>query len=174
MTEVERANFLKVNSLGAVPTFELNDGRILTQNIAILEYIADQKPEYQLLDKPGSYERADIMRWLSFAASDFHKAFAPLFRINLISDDALVQEAIKQYSFSMIEKYCALLNSHLKDKNYLSCERFTVADAYVFTVCQWAKAVKFSTEKYNELNHYIDLISNRPSVLAVHQRERAY
>lgn len=174
MDEKARADFLKVSPLGAVPTFELDDGRILTQNIAILEYIADQKPEYQLLDKPGSYERADIMRWLSFAASDFHKAFGPLFRMSAISDNPVVQDALKQHCFSMIEKYCDLLNTHLKGKNYLACERFTVADAYVFTIYQWTAAVKFPTEKYAELNRYADAIAKRPSVIAVHQRESAY
>ncbi len=174
MDEKTRADFLKINPLGAVPTLELDDGKILTQNNAILEYLADQKPEYQLLDKPGSFERAEIMRWLSFAAADFHKAFGPLFIMSRISTNPDTQKDITNWCFSTIEKYCSLLDTHLKNKTYLACERFTIADAYVFTVYQWTKAVNFATEKFENLNRYSENIAKRPSVLEVHKREAEF
>lgn len=172
--EVIRAEFLKLNPLGAVPTLELTDGRILTQNIAIMEYLADQHPEAKLLDKAGTFGRAEIMRWLSFAASDFHKAFTPLFRINIISENPETQKDIKNWCFGLLEKYFSILESHLAHRTYLSGERFTIADAYLFTTLQWPKAIKFSTEKYPAVNKYAENIAKRPAVIAVLTREAPF
>ncbi len=169
--EKTRHAFLKINPLGAVPAFEFDDGKILTQNIAILEYIADQKPESHLLAKPGSYERADTMRWLSFTASDLHKSIAPLFRLSQISSNESAQNDIKNWSLSNIDKYLSLVDAHLKNKTFLCGEHFTVADCYFYTVYRWTKALSIPVEKYNAINRYEEIISKRPSVVAVHQRE---
>jgi glutathione S-transferase len=169
-----KESFLKLNPLGAVPTLALAEGRVLTQNIAILEYIADQKPESHLLPKVGSYERADVMRWLSFVASDLHKAFSPLFRLTQISQHADAQHDIKNWCFATIEKYFSMLESHLTGKKFLTGDHFTIADAYLFTVCRWTKAVSFPTEQFPVLNKYIDTVASRPSVQSVLEREESY
>lgn len=169
-----KESFLKLNPLGAVPTLVLDDGRILTQNIAILEYIADQKPECHLLPKVGSYERADVVRWLSFVASDLHKAFSPLFRLTQISHNADAQHDIKKWCFATIEKYFSMLESHLAGKKFLTGDQFTIADAYLFTVCRWTKAVSFPIEQFTVLNKYIDTVASRPSVQSVLEREESY
>lgn len=166
--------FLKINPLGAVPALELSDDKILTQNIAILEYIADQNPDAHLLAPVGTYERADTMRWLSFIASDLHKAFSPLFRLDAISTHLDAQKDIKQWSINTIDKYLSQVNTHLQGKNYLSGERFTVADCYFYTVYRWTKAVSIPTDRYPEINRYVNLISKRPSVIAVHEKEAQY
>ena len=171
--EAVRKNFLNVNPLGAVPALELDNKKILTQNIAILEYIADQKPEAGLIEKAGTFERAEIMLWLSLVATDLHKAFAPLFGMSRISSNPEVQADIKKWCFASIDKYLSLINQHLQDKQYLACERFTIADCYLFTVYQWAGAVALPTEKYTAINRYTAAISKRPSVMAVHERETA-
>ncbi len=171
--EAVRKNFLKVNPLGAVPALELDDKKILTQNIAILEYIADQKPEAGLIEKAGTFERAEIMRWLSLIAADLHKAFAPLFGLSRISTNEDTQADIKKWCFASIDKYLSLIDAHLQDKKYLACERFTIADCYLFTVYQWTGAVSFPTEKYTAINRYAAVISQRASVKTVHEREKA-
>lgn len=169
-----RTDFLKVNPLGAVPALELDDGKILTQNIAILEYIADQKPEAHLLAKVGTYERADTMRWLSLIASDLHKAFTPLSRLTQISSNETAQNDIKKWCFGNIEKYFSLIEKQLSKHDYLAGETFTVADAYFYTAYCWSKPAGFPTEKFTEINRYADKISKRPSVIEVHQREEVY
>jgi len=166
--------YLKLNPLGAVPAIVLEDGRILTQNIAILEYLADQKPELALLGQPGSYERAETMRWLSLVATDLHKSFSPLFRLALISSNKEAQADIKKWSFDSIDKYLTIINDHLKDKTTLSMEKFTIADAYLFTVYQWASSVSLPTEKYTDLNRYSDTIARRQSVKQAIDREHQY
>ncbi len=172
--EKTRAEFLKRNPLGAVPTLELSDGKILTQNIAILEYLADQHPESHLLDKPGTFERAEQMKWLSFIASDLHKAFSPLFRLAQITANTDAQNDIRYWAFSNIEKYLTLLEAHLTNKTYLVSDRFTVADAYLFTVLQWTKGVSFSMEKFTTVNQYADNLSKHPSIEAVREREEKF
>ncbi|PIZ04894.1 MAG: glutathione transferase GstA [Gammaproteobacteria bacterium CG_4_10_14_0_8_um_filter_38_16] len=169
-----RQQFLQLNPLGAVPVLQLENGQVITQNIAILEYIADQKPSAGLLDKPGSYERADILRWLSFVAADLHKAFSPVFAIKRISDNPSVQHDIKKWAITLIDKYLMQVEQHLQNKTYLCAERFTAADAYLFTVYRWSKAINLPTEKYTALNRYADHIKKRPSVIAVLEREAKY
>lgn len=170
--EAVKKAYLQINPLGAVPALELNDKTILTQNIAILEYIADQKPETGLIAKAGTIERAEIMKWLSLVASDLHKSFLPLFVLSRISQHAVAQEDIKKWSFANIDKYLSLIDKHLQDKTYLAGEKFTIADCYLFTVYSWTSHISFPTDKYTALNRYSKTIASRPSVIAVHERER--
>lgn len=172
--EKARHDFLQLNPLGAVPTLQLSNGQVLTQNIAILEYIADQKPSAGLLDRPGSYERADILRWLSFIASDLHKAYSPIFRVSTISENPSVQHDIKKWAFSIIDKYLTMVDHHLQNKTYLCAERFTAADAYLFTVYRWSKFIDVPTDKYKALNRYMEHLKKRPSIVTVLDREEKY
>lgn len=172
--EATKKAFLLVNPLGAVPALELNDKRILTQNIAILEYIADQKPELGLLAKAGTVERAEVMMWLSLIASDLHKSFGPIFNLAKITSNAEAQADIKRWSFANIDKYLSVIEEHLQHKSYLALERFTIADCYFYTVYQWTSAVSFPTEKFPAINRYSAMIAKRPSVMAVHEREKKW
>jgi glutathione S-transferase len=169
-----RKEYLKLNPLGAVPTLQLDNGKILTQNIAILGYIADQKPEAGMLAKVGSWERAETMCWLSVVAADLHKSFAPLFAIDKITANVDAQKDIKKWSFANIDKYLSYLESYLQDKTYLVAEKFSIADCYLFTVYQWTKKISFPIDKYSALNKYSDMLSKRPSIMAVHKREEAF
>lgn len=168
-----RSHFLKVNPLGAVPALEV-DNKILTQNIAILEYIADMKPETELLAKMGTWERAETMRWLSLVAADLHKAFSPIFSVSRITSNVDAQQDIKNWCFANIDKYLSVIESHLANHPYLVSDRFTIADAYLYTVYQWTNGVSFPKEKYTALNRYSDMIAKRSTVVAVHEREAAY
>ena len=169
-----RAQFLKINPLGAVPALSISTDKILTQNIAILEYLADNNPNCHLLDKLGTFERAEQMRWLSFIASDLHKAFSPLFNMNKITDNQTCQESIQTWVFATIEKYLTLVEKQLTNKSFLISDRFTVADAYLFTVLRWTKAVNFSLEKYPAILHYLENLAKRPSIMAVLAREEKF
>ncbi|SRR5579883_444547 len=169
-----KENFLKINPVGAVPAFQLDDGKVLTQNIAILSYIADQKPEANLLAKVGTFERAETMKWLSFVAADLHKSFSPVFRLDAITTNTECQKDAKNWVFSNINKYLSVLETHLKDKTFLVGERFSIADCYLYTVYQWTSRISFPTDKLPNLNRYSENISKRPSVIAVHEREAKY
>lgn len=169
--EKTRRHFLEINPLGAVPAVQFEDGKILTQNIAILEYLADQKPEAGLIAKVGSWARAETLRWLSLVATDLHKSFGPLFKLSSITANVDAQQDIKNWAFSNINKYLTVIETHLKNKTFLVSENFTIADAYLFTVYQWTKLVSFPTDAYPALNRYSENIAKRPAVMAVHARE---
>ncbi len=166
--------FRHYNPLGAVPALVLDNGKVITQNSAILEFIADKKPEFQLLDKAGTWERIEIMRWLSLISSDLHKSFSPLFRLDSITSISEAKRDIKNWCFTNIDKYLSLINLHLENNQFLAHDRFTIADAYLFTSFQWTKLIDFSTDDYPALNAYSDNIANRPAVKKVLEREQKF
>lgn len=172
-TEVKQI-FAKVNPLQTVPVLELMDGRVITQSIAILLYLAENYPKSNLLGVAEGSVKTEIIKWLSFVASDVHKAFSPLFSLDKISTSKSTQEDIRVWLFKNIHKYFMFLDEHLSDKLYLVAEKFSIADAYLFVVYNWTKYVSFSVKQYPNLNNYIELISERSSVKNVLQRELHY
>jgi glutathione S-transferase len=154
----------KLNPQHAVPVLVLDDGKVLTQNVAILTYAADSAPTTGLLPKVGTYERAQAYQWLSWVASDLHPTFGPLF------DDAL-PEADRKESEAAVHKLLAQADQYLAGKTFLAGSQFTIADAYFFTVYGWTKPLKLSTENYRNLNSYAGRIAERPAVQSVLKRE---
>jgi glutathione S-transferase len=173
--EQTKARFAMLNPLKSVPVLELEDGTIITQCIAILEYLADQFPQYNLLGKTGSLERIEVIKWLSFVATDLHKSFSPLFQLEQISaGNTVTQQNVRNWALTNISKYLMVLNEHLADKSYLAAERFSIADAYLFVVYQWTKYTGVSTQNYPHLSHYIERIAERDSIRSALHHEAQY
>ncbi|GBU14469.1 glutathione S-transferase [Enterobacterales bacterium] len=150
-------DFLAVNPKGQIPTLELSDGSILTEGVAIVQYLADQKPDRQLLPEVGTLARYHALEWLNYIATELHKGFSPLFNPKTPEDfKALTREALA--------KKFAYVNDSLKGHQYLLGARFSVADAYLFTVMGWAKALKFDLSALTDLNTYLDRVAARPAV----------
>src|ERR1700680_4634269 len=116
----------QVNSKGYVPALRLDDGQVLTENVAVLQYIADLNPAAKLAPPAGTMERYRLQEWLSFINSEVHKAFSPLF-------SAEATEETKTYARNYLAKRLAYLDGALGDRTYLTGDQFTVADAYLFT-----------------------------------------
>ncbi len=171
--EQTKKAFLAANPLGAVPTLQLDGSRILTQNIAILEYVADQKPESKLLAAAGTFERAETMRWLSLAASDLHPAYSPLFRLSAITTDPRAESDVKSWALGKINKLLTFVENHMQDRQFLVGDHLTIADCYFYTVFQWNKVMQIPTDKFPALNRYSDMISKLPAVVAVREAESA-
>jgi glutathione S-transferase len=121
------ADFLAINSKGAVPTLQLDDGRILTEGAVIVQYLADQKPEAGLAPRAGTFERYQLAEILNYTASEVHKGFSPLFN-PAISADA------KSAALANLHKKFDWLTGRLGSQHYLLGDTFTVADAYLFSV----------------------------------------
>lgn len=152
----------KLNPMGAVPVLVKEDGKVLTQNIAILSHAADQAPA--LMPKAGSFEHAQAMQWLSWVGTDLHPSCGPLF-----SDD--LPEADRKESEEIVHKMYAIAEKHLEGKKFLVGDQFTIADAYLFTVYGWNKVLEIPVDKYRNLNAYASRIAERPAVHAVLTRE---
>ena len=172
-----REELKKYNPAGAVPTlvipmrFDEHEEQVLTQNMAILEYIAEQNPKAHLLDFSDEWTRANQRRWLSLIASDLHKAFSPLFNLQKITQNQEAQKDIINYQFSQLDRFFGIINTQLEKNNYLAGNNFSIADAYLFPVYNWASKVKFPMDKYTALNEYHARLSQRPSIQAVMKRE---
>ena len=156
-------DFKKINPKGYVPTLQLDDGQVLTEGVAIVEYLADRKPESQLAPKPGSMERYRLIEWLNYIATELHKGTPPA------NSPPEVKEAVRE---ARLAKY-GFVAGHLADNDFLLGERFTVADAYLFTVLTWSKARGIELERWPPLKAYFDRIAARPAVREALAAERA-
>jgi glutathione S-transferase len=157
-------NIAQLNPQGAVPVLVMDDGKVLTQNIAILNFVAEKAPQAGLLPKAGTLERAQAFQWLSWVASDLHPAFGPLFNPSM-TDEA------RQAQVSKVETLLSQAERHMEGRSYVAGDQFSVADAYLFTVYGWAGHLKISTSGYRNMNAFAARIAERPAVHAVMKRE---
>ncbi|WP_332608089.1 glutathione S-transferase family protein [Achromobacter sp. ESBL13] len=131
--------FLKVNPLGAVPALSVGDWT-LTQNVAILEYIAEQAPQAQLLGDGSARSRADVRRWLGFINSDIHKTFSMIFGASRFLGDEAAQKELAGSASKLLTKLFSQLDAQLAGKPYLAGDAPSIADAYLYVVLRWAHA----------------------------------
>ena len=151
------ADYLQVNAKGQVPVLQLDNGEILTEGPAIVQYVADQKPGSGLAPANGTMARYHTQEWLNFVTSDLHKVFAPLFR------QTTPEEYVKITKENLANKF-AYLDKHLAGKQYLTGDKFTVADAYCFVIVGWSKYKNIDLAPYPNLRAYMDRIAARPKV----------
>jgi glutathione S-transferase len=158
------ADYLAINSKGAVPALQLDDGRVLTEGPAIVQYLADLKPESGLAPRAGSFERYQLMEILNYITSEVHKSFSPLF--NPASSAELKETAVTN-----LGKKFDWLSGFLGKKPFLLGNTFTVADAYLFTVLNWTGHVKIDLGKWPILVDYKSRVAKRPKVIEAMKAE---
>jgi len=151
------SDYFAVNSKGAVPALRLDDGQVLTEGPAILQYLADQKPESKLAPKAGTLERYRLLEWLNFITSEVHKSFSPLF-------NPAADAAVKQYTTQNLEKKFDWIDKQLTGKQYLIGDQFTIADAYLFVVANWSNFVGIDLGRWPALKAFQDRVAARPKV----------
>jgi len=157
-------DFYTINPLGYVPFLTLDDGRSLHETPAIVQYLADLVPQKNLVPANGSFERYKLQEWLTFIGTEIHKNFSPLF------NPAAPAEA-KEQAKQTLAKRLAWVDSELAGKDYLLGEQFTVADAYLFTVTNWARLVKVDLAGFTHLLAYRARVGERPGVQAAMRAE---
>ena len=149
-------DYWKVNGKGYVPALELDNGQVLTEGPAIVQYLADQKPESGLAPKAGSFERYRLQEWLNFITSEIHKQFSPLFR-------PTTPDEYKKIAKENLANRFAWLDKQLAGKDYLM-GKFSVADAYLFTVLGWTKPTQIDLSQWPNLAAYHARVAARPKV----------
>jgi glutathione S-transferase len=157
-------DYLKINARGYVPALQLDDGRVLTEGAAIVQYIADQAPEKNLAPKAGTFERYQLQEMLNFIATEVHKGFSPLFNPKLPDDLRKTYADRLGTRFDWIEQ-------QLASKPFLMGNAFTIADGYLFTVLGWAPRVKIDLAKWPHIQSYLTRVADRPTVAAAKQAE---
>jgi glutathione S-transferase len=158
------ADYRTVNVKGAVPALQLDDGSVLTEGSAIVQYIADKNPGAKLAPAAGTMERYRLQEWLNYVATEVHKNFSPLF-------NPKTPDEWKTMLKEMIAARFDYLTESLKGKSYLMGEAFSVADAYLFTILNWTFPTKIDLGKWPVLKAYYDRIAARPAVHATMKAE---
>jgi glutathione S-transferase len=150
-------DFLAINPKGMVPVLQLDSGDVLTEGPAIVQYIADQKPESGLAPKCGTIGRYHLMEWLNFVTSELHKGFTPLFK-------PTTPDEYKQIARTNLADRYAYLDRHLAGKAYLMGDQFTVADGYAFTVSNWTRLQKIDLAQWPNVAAFMERVRARPHV----------
>src|SRR6266567_8246907 len=157
-------DYWRLNPKGYVPALELDDGSLLTENVAILIFIADQRPEAGLAPAPQSMARTRLIEWLAFLATELHKSFGPIFHHG---NDTLKAEARET-----IEKWLAYIADRLAGQDFLMGNHFTVADAYLFVMLRWCDFAQIPLANFPVLASYRARIAARPAVQAAMREEK--
>ena len=149
-------DYYTVNPKGYVPLLELDGGERLTEAAVILQYIADRKPG-TLAPAFGTMERYRLMEWLNFISTEVHKQFAPLWYPTTPDATKEAQKAKLATRFDHIAK--ALAN-----QPYLTGEKFTIADAYLFTILNWSGMLDVDLGRWPALQQFQARVAARPNV----------
>lgn len=160
------SDFTRINPKGYVPVLELDNGAVLTEGPAIVQYIADLKPESGLAPKAGSFARYQLQEWLGFINSEVHKGFGPLF-------NPKTPDETKTTAKQNLSKRFDYLASHLEKNDFLMGQQFTVADGYLFTVLGWTQWVGIEISQWPSLAAFQARVASRPSVNAARAAEAA-
>jgi glutathione S-transferase len=163
-TKASGRSYLEVNPKGYVPALQVEDGTVMTEVSALIQYLADQAPQAGLIPAAGTPERYKVLEWIGFIATEIHKGFGPLW--NPTTPDA-VKQATKERLFQRF----AYLDQQLDSRSYLTGERFTVADAYLFTVVNWTNFHGLSLGDYKNLAAFMERVAARPKVQEALQAE---
>lgn len=163
--ERKTPTYLKINPAGAVPAFE-EDGWVLTQNAAILNYLADTFPEAGLGGDGTPKGRAEVNRWLAFANSDIHPGFHPLFGATaFLGDDAAIDKT-RDAARSKLRTLFERADAQLAGKDWLTGKR-SIADPYLYVVTRWAKAMQVDLSGLDHLERFFRSIEADAAVQKV-------
>jgi len=162
-TLADGTDYYKVNPKGYVPLLELDDGTRLTEVAVILQYIADRQPG-TLAPALGSLERYKMMEWLKFIATEIHKGLNPLWK-------PTTPDAYKPVVLDAVGKRFDHVVQALGQKPFLTGDRFTIADAYLYTIVNWHKFLKFDLSRWPALVDFQARVEARPKVQAALRAE---
>lgn len=156
-TTASGQDYKTINPKGSVPALQLDDGQILTEGPAVIQYLADLAPSTQLAPAAGSIARYRLMEWLNFISTELHKGFSPLF-------NPATPDLSKQMARDALAVRFDIVAHQLESADYLLGAQFSVADAYLFTVLRWTEAMQFDMGRWPAIAAYQTRIAARPAV----------
>ncbi|WP_282091219.1 glutathione transferase GstA [Epibacterium ulvae] len=158
-------DYKSINPEGYVPALELDDGAILTEGPAILQFIADSHPQSDLAPAPGTLARARVQELLNWTGTELHKAFGPLFRNGTSDAEKTQARAAVGRKFDHIEALLA------DERIWLVEDRFSIADAYLFVVANWANFTEISLNNWPNLAAFVARTGERPAAQSAMRAE---
>ena len=160
----DEGDFWAINPKGYVPALQLDNGEVLTEGPAIVQYLADQKPAAALAPANGTFERTRLQEMLNYITSEIHKTYSPLFNPDVLP-------AVREERLAYLHRRYALLEKRLAGRKHLFGEQFTVADAYLFVVTNWARIVKFDLGEFPNIQAFQKRVGSRKSTLQAMRAE---
>jgi len=157
-------DFWEINPKGYVPALQLDDGEVLTEGPAIVQYLADLAPAAALVPANGSFERVRLQETLNYLTSEIHKSYSPLFKPD-------VQPAVREERLAYLTRRYSFIEKQLEGRRHLFGDGFTVADAYLFTLTRWARAVKLDLSGFPNLQAFQKRVGSRKAVLEAMRAE---
>jgi glutathione S-transferase len=151
------SDYKAVNPKGYVPALEVSPGKVLTEGPAIVQYLADQKPDSGLAPKNGTWERYKVQEALNFVTSELHKGMGALF-------NPAVTPEWRKGVMDRLDLRLKALDDMLGERDYVAGDAFSVADAYLFTVLGWARPLKIDLSPYKNVGAYLARVGARPAV----------
>jgi len=153
------SDYRGINPKGYVPALELENGQVLTENPAILQFLADSNPSANLAPPPGTVDRARLQEWLNFTSSELHKAFSPFF-----SGRKLDEEEQKR-AHATLERRIGDVDRWLSDgRKFGLGDKFSVADAYLFVVLNWCNFINVDLKRWPHVAGFVARVAGRPAV----------
>lgn len=153
-------DYRSVNPLGTVPALVLEDGTLITEGAVIAQYVADRAPEKNLAPPHGTIDRIRLQSWLNFISSDMHKGgFSPLFYKGMPEAGRAIFRARLEARFAHIER-------HLAANAYLLGNAYSIADAHLYVVSNWASWTNFDLSPYPSVRAFRHRVGARPAVMA--------
>lgn len=149
-----------INPKGYVPVLELDDGELLTENVAILQYIADRCPESKLAPPNATMERVRLQEWLGFINSEIHKGLSNFFNPNFPNE-------MREFVTQRLDRRFEYVDAQLEDKDYLLGDQFTVADAYLFIVASWSPMLGYDLSSFKNVLDWQARVGQRETVKEV-------
>lgn len=163
-------NYFSINDKGAVPALKMENGEILTEGTAILQYLADQKPEMNLMPKFGTLDRVRAQEWLNYVATEIHKGFSPLWVADKVYSATAALEVKNVTKAKLADKF-NYLSTKLENKEFALGNNFSVVDAYLFTILSWTKYTGIDLKTWPVLANYVEKIGSRPAVVKALKEE---
>jgi glutathione S-transferase len=166
----ESKEFLKVNPKGYVPFLEIDQVKNLTEGTAILQYIAEQVPNKNLIPTQG-FERFKALEWLNYVATEIHKRMGSLFAVEYLVSDKNAQVDYTKNVIEMITPKLDYVNKALEGKNFVLGNNYSVVDAYLFTILSWPQHLKIDLSPWKNIVNFQSRIYARPATQAVLKAE---
>lgn len=151
------SDFRDINDKGSVPALQLDNGKVLTEAAVLLQYIADQAPAAGLAPAAGTVERYELMVWLNYIATELHKRFTPLFTPGCTEEG-------RSAAWAALARPLGYIAGKLDGRDFLAGASFSIADAYLFTVLNWAMFAQFSLDDWPVLQAYQARVGAIPAV----------
>jgi glutathione S-transferase len=156
------ADFTMVNPKGYVPALQLDDGEVLTENVAVLTHLSELDP--RVFPMQGAHPKARLLEWLGFISSEIHKTFSPLFSPATPAD-------YKPLLHDKLRLRVGYVDAHLAGRQYLFGDQFTVADAYLFVVLNWSKSLQVDLSSFTNVRAFQERVAQRPAAQAAMRTE---